>query len=73
MDGKEGLAERIDRNRMNVDRPSEKGIFFYDIFFGGELFLVNLDVIGSLDHTCMQINKNNITNQKKNSTKHILR
>jgi len=29
----------------------------------GELFLLNLDVIGSLDHTFMQINKNNITNQ----------
>jgi len=32
---------------------------------GGEQFLVNLDVTGSVDHTCMQINKNNITKRKK--------
>ena len=57
---------------MNVDRPWEKEIFFD--FFGCELFLVNLDVTESLYHTCMQINKNNITNQKKKkSTKPILR
>ena len=32
--------------------------------FGDELFLFNLDVAWSLDHTCLQTNKNNITNQK---------
>jgi len=32
---------------------------------GGKLFLVNLDITGSLNHTCMQINKNNITQKKK--------
>jgi len=34
---------------------------------GGELFLVNLDVTGSLNYTCKQINKNNITNQDNNN------
>ena len=61
-DGKKGLAYKINCNQMNVDRPWEKGNFF--IFLGGELFLVNLDVTGFLDHTCMQINKNNIINKK---------
>jgi len=41
---------------------------------GDELFLVNLDITGSLDQTCMQINKNNITQKKeKKSTKPNLR
>ena len=43
----------------------KENMFLWYFFGGGELFLVNLDVTGSLDHTCMQINKNNITNQKK--------
>jgi len=32
VDGKDGLAYRMDRNQMNVDRPWEKN-FFYNIFF----------------------------------------
>jgi len=35
------------------------------IFFCGELFFVNLYVTKSIDQSCMQINKHNITNQKK--------
>jgi len=42
-----------------------KEIFFNDFLYGGELFLVNLEVAGSLDYTCMQIIKNNIANQKR--------
>jgi len=71
VDEKKRLAYKMDRNEMNLDRPWER------IFFGGELYQVNLDVTGSLDHTCMQYHKKQspISNkkEKEKSTKHILR
>jgi len=74
VDKNEGLSYRMDCHQMTVNSLWEKRIIYLFIYFlGGELFLVNLGVIGSLDHTFMQINKNNITNQRKRSTKSILR
>ena len=72
VDGKEGLAYRMDRNQMSVDRPWIF-LFFIFIIFDGELVLVNLDVLGlSTTHACKSIKKISPIKTKK-LTKPILR
>jgi len=57
VDGNMDLAYKINCIQMNLDKPW--GIFFYLVVicfwlgWGDDLVLINLDVIGSLDHTYM--------------------
>ena len=73
MDKKEGLAYRIDRNQMRVDKPWNFFYFFIFIIFGGELFLVNLDVLGLSSTLACKSLKTISPIKRRKSIKPILR